>query len=458
MECPHILIIDDELSIRELLKFILKNEGYELYTAATGSEALALAQKQKFELILQDMMLPDIGGIELLQKLKEIQPNTILMVITAALGWQIAVEAMRLAAFDYIRKPFDNDHLKASIARALKYKELHKHIPITSHNDMLQNIIGSSAPIQKIQELIRRAAPTDSTILIQGESGTGKELVARAVHANSLRREAVFIPVNCGAVSETLMESELFGHKKGSFTGAVSDKKGLFDVADNGTLFFDEIGEMTNATQVKLLRVLEYREFIPVGATAGKEVDVRFITATNRNLEAMIEKNEFREDLYYRLNVIPIYLPPLRDRKEDIPLLAGHFLALYANRMRKYVTQFAEDAMQLLLAYHWPGNIRELSNLLQRAVVLCEGNTIHRKDLEHHISVQKQRKNELDVEIPENGLDIAHELETIERAYIRKALAKTQGNLTNAAQLLRMTFRSMRYTVKKYGIDPEEFA
>lgn len=458
MDRPKILIIDDELNIRTLLEYILKAENYILNTAENGNEGLAKCHDCQFDVILQDMMLPDIDGIELLKQLKELQPHTIIIVITATEAWQNAVEAMRLGAFDYIHKPFGNEHIKATVARSIKYKAIRKSIPATAKNEGLENIIGSSVCVQKMQEIIRRAAPTDSTILIHGESGTGKELVARAIHRNSLRREGVFIPVNCGAFSETLMESELFGHVRGSFTGAINDKKGLFEVANNGTLFFDEIGEMLPSTQVKLLRILEYREFFPVGSTTAKEVDVRFISATNRNLETQIEKGEFREDLYYRLNVIPIHLPPLRERKEDIPLLAGHFLAVYTTHMHKYVIKFSEDAMALLLSYHWPGNIRELSNLIQRAVVMSESNTIERRDLEHHIPNNKTKLANLDMDIPETGLDLEGYLENIERQLLIKALQKTKGNLTQAAIILKTSFRSLRYKVSKLKIDPDQYS
>lgn len=456
MEQSKILIVDDESNMRTLLSYILKSELYQLETASNGAECLAKCHSQKFDIILQDMMLPDMEGIELLNQFKTLQVQTIVIVITATDSWQIAVEAMRLGAFDYIRKPFENEQVKAAVTRAIKYKEMRKTIPVAGHNEGLENIIGSSPYMQKVQDIIRRVAPTDSTVLIQGESGTGKELVARAVHRNSLRRETVFIPVNCGAFSETLMESELFGHLKGSFTGAIRDKKGLFEVADNGTLFFDEIGEMLPSTQVKLLRVLEYREFMPVGSTKPKAVDIRFIAATNQNLEKQIEKNAFREDLYYRLNVIPIYLPPLRERKEDIPLLAGYFLALYADRMHKYVIKFSDDAMKLLLNYHWPGNIRELSNLIQRAVVMCEDSTIQRKDLEHHIPDTRLKKNESDITLPENGLNLETYIENIEKILIKKALQKSKWNITNAALLLKMSFRSLRYKISKYKIPQDE--
>ena len=276
-------------------------------------------------------------------------------------------------------------------------------------------------------DLIRLASPTDSTIIIYGESGSGKELVARAIHLNSLRRGNVFIPVNCGAVSESLMESELFGYVKGAFTNAIADKKGLFEVADNGTLFLDEIGETSLQTQVKLLRVLEERQFLPVGGTSPRQVDVRFITATNRNLEEQMKKGEFREDLYYRLNVIPIHIPPLRERRGDIPLLAGHFLALYSNRLHKHVTQFSDEVMKFFLQHEWAGNIRELSNLIQRAVVMSESEIITMKDIQECFPAKHPMHCFSDLEFSEEGIDLEKKLEEIESHYLKKALKKTGG-------------------------------
>ncbi len=449
MSQSQILIIDDEISMRQLLKYIFRSESYEITTVGSGNDALGLIEKQKFDLIIQDMMLPDMEGIDLLHQIRSLQKQAMVIVITAVIGWKTAVEAMRIGAFDYIRKPFNNDNIKAVVSRALKYKAVLDSMSGRQIEGI--HIIGNSSQIQQVQEIIRRAAPTDSTIIIHGESGTGKELVARAIHLASLRRENVFIPVNCAAISETLLESELFGHMKGSFTNAIADKKGLFEISNNGTLFFDEIGEMSLQTQVKLLRVLEYREFVPVGGTEPRQVDVRFITATNRNLEKEIEKGDFREDLYYRLNVIPITLPPLRERKEDIPLLAGHFLALYASRLHKYVTQISDEVMQLLLNYHWPGNIRELSNLIQRAIVLCEGNIIVKEDLGNYIQIENKKREDFTF-FPTEGVNLEEKLEELEKKYIKEALKICNGSLTNAARLLQLSFRSLRYKVKKYKL------
>ena len=457
MSSKKILIIDDEYGMRELLRIVFKNENYYTKTAGTGQESLVLLKQETFDIIIQDMMLPDISGIKLLSQIKKLYPRTIVIIITAVAGWQTAVEAMRIGAFDYIKKPFDNNNIKSVVNRGIKYKIIQDSMPKKERVE-IQNIIGNSRKIQDIQELIRRAAPTDSTIMIYGESGTGKELVARAIHRNSLRRENVFIPVNCAAIAENIIESELFGHMKGSFTHAISDKKGLFEISDNGTLFFDEIGELNVQTQVKLLRVIEYREFMPVGGTQSRQIDVRFIAATNQDLEKNVEKGEFREDLFYRLNVIPIYVPPLRDRKEDIPLLAGHFLAINAARMHKHVVKFSDDVMELLLNYEWTGNIRELSNLIQRAVVLCEGDTITKKDLGNYIKLENSTLNNVNPPLPEGGINIEEKLKQVEQYYIKEALKSSKGNLTEAAKLLKLSFRSFRYKVKKYGINSSEFS
>ena len=449
-----ILIVDDELSMRQLLKCILRRDKYDITLAATANEAIEIAKKQPFDLIVQDMILPDIHGIDLLQQLKQIRPQAMIVIITAMAGWKTAVEAMRIGAFDYIRKPFDNNNIQSAVARALKQKKLREIMP-NNGGEFVQNIIGNSEQVQQIQYLIRRAAPTDSTVIIYGESGTGKELVARAIHLNSFRRENVFIPVNCGAISESLMESELFGHIRGAFTSAVQDKKGLFEIADNGSMFFDEIGEMSLQTQVKLLRVLEDKQFIPLGAIKARQVDVRFITATNRDLEEQVRKGEFREDLYYRLNVISVKLSPLRERKDDIPLLAGHFLAIYSSRLHKQVTQFSDEVMEFLLNYDWPGNVRELSNVIQRAVVMCESSTISKEDLYGYMQIkEKKRKYFSYPELPAHGFLLEKELENFEKHFIEAALKRTSGNLTNAAGLLQLSFRSLRYKVKKYKIKP----
>lgn len=445
-----ILVIEDELSMRELLHYIFSSENYELTMAASGAEAEKYLDRRDFDIVIQDMKLPDIDGIVLLTRIRQSHPHSVLIVITALSGWKTAVDAMRLGAFDYIKKPFDNKNLRMVVSRALQYKEfLEKLPPVTE--DATCMLIGNSLQIQKLQDLIRRVALTDTTVLICGESGSGKELVARAIHLNSTRREHVFIPVNCGAISENLIESELFGHVKGAFTDAIRDKKGLFEIANGGTLFLDEIGEMSLSTQVKLLRVLEEKSFLPLGGTVPKVVNVRFIAATNRNLEEQVQKGRFREDLYYRLNVIPIHIPPLRERKEDIPLLAGHFLSRHALRFHKTVTGFSEDVMDLFLSYDWPGNVRELDNLIQRAVLLCEDEIIQTKDLKVYLPYRKETLQEY-TDLPEEGFDLGAKVEEFEKFYIKRALERTRGHLTQAAGLLNLSFRSLRYKVKKYKI------
>jgi len=451
-----ILVVDDEESMREFLSVILRKEGYAVDCAADGREAFALAREQPFDLILEDLKMPGMDGIELLRALKEHDPEVLVIIMTAYSTWNSAVEAMRLGAYDYIRKPFDNNDIKATVARAIGLRRLHEdsrdgagEIPVK-----ISNLIGHSLEMQEVFSLIRRVAPTDSTVLITGDSGTGKELVARALHHNSLRREQTFLSVNCGAFTETLLESELFGHVRGAFTGAISDKKSLFEVADRGTLFLDEVGEMLSNTQVKFLRVLEEREFMPVGGTQRKKADVRFITATNKDLQKEVEAGAFREDLYYRLNVIPIRLPPLREKKEDIPLLAGHFLAKCVKSTRRVVTGFSEEAMQALMRYDWPGNVRELENVIQRAVTLSDGPRIEQSDLAGQIRALPAQGRLIYTDIPEDGLDLEKRIKDIEKSYIELALEKTGGNLTKAAEILKMSFRSIRYKVKKYGIQP----
>jgi two-component system response regulator PilR (NtrC family) len=447
---PRLLVVEDELSMRQLLSYIFDGENYQVTTAATGQEACRILQMQCFDIILQDVMLPDIEGLVLLNQIKQEQPKTIVIVITAVVGWKTAVEAMRLGAFDYIKKPFDNKNIRMVVQRALQYK---KSLD-TSLKDVytLPNLIGNSPHMQKIQELIRRMAPTDATILVYGESGCGKELVARAIHMNSMRRENVFIPVNCGAIAESLIESELFGYVRGAFTGAVNNKKGLFEVAHCGTLFLDEIGEMSLSTQVKLLRVLEEKEFIPLGGNVPHHADVRFVSATNRNLDELVKKGDFREDLYYRMNVMPIQIPPLRERKEDIPLLAGHFLSLHASHFHKQVVRFSDAAMERVLNYDWPGNIRELGNLIQRAVLMCEGEVIETKDIAGYIPYTISTAAGIYPDLPDEGIVLDDRVAEFELFYIKKALQKTNGHMTNAAKLLHMSFRGLRYKVKKYNL------
>jgi len=459
----RILIVDDEEGMREYLTVALEKEGYRIDTAGDGAEALAKFEKGGYDVVLEDLKMPRMGGIELLRKIKETDAHIPVIIMTAFSTWDSAVEAMRLGAYDYVKKPFDNYEIKSVIRRALELVERLRRAKEENRDVVyFDNLIGNSPHIKDLKKLIRRIAPTDSTVLIQGESGVGKELVARAIHSYSQRSEEPFIVVNCGAFNENLLESELFGHVRGSFTGAISDKKGLFLVADKGTVFLDEIAEMSRQTQVKLLRVLEQRVFMPVGSTKAQKVDVRFIAATNKILAEEVKKETFREDLFYRLNVIRIDIPPLRERKEDIPLLAGHFIARYVASMNKSVKDVSQGASEVLMSYDWPGNVRELDNTIQRAIAMADGDVITLDDLvvSHRIPFPASELVEAEgsemmspgIHLPEKGIDLEEHLSGIERTYILKALEKTGGNITNAAALLKMSFRSLRYKIKKLGI------
>ncbi|MFA5794915.1 MAG: sigma-54 dependent transcriptional regulator [Candidatus Brocadiia bacterium] len=465
----RILVVDDEESICTVLEVVLRNEGYEVTTTTDGYEGLKLFKEsypdRPYDLIIQDIKMPEISGLTLLGKFQEINPEVIVLIITAFSSYQVAVEAMRLGAYDYIQKPFDNElDLKPTIQRAVHMKRL-MTMAKTAYKDEevgvnpFKIIVGTSPEMKKIYDLIRRVAQTDSTVIIQGESGTGKELVARALHYQSARMSELFLTVNCGAFTETLLESELFGHIKGSFTHAISDKKGLLEVADKGTFFLDEVSELSPALQVKLLRVIEAREFKPVGSVETKKSDVRFITATNVNLEDQVKKGLFREDLFYRLNVINIHLPPLRERSSDIPLLAGHFLGKYARMMKKDIKGFDTEALETLMLYHWPGNIRELENSVQRAVALSQGALIKPDDLNlklQPLGLNKEMGEPVLMGADGGGVNINMEekMTEIEKAYIEKALKLTNGNLTEAAKLLGTTYRTLRYKAKKYNITP----
>ncbi len=380
-EASCIIVLDDEQAIQRLLKLVLESEGYEVMTTDDGRQALDVVRHQPVDLIIQDLRMPKMDGLAFLRQLKEVNAELPSIVLTAYGTLETAVEAMRLGAYTHINKPFDTDEIRLTVSRALERLELRKKNLPRSHVPFLDIIGNSTTPMSNVSRLIEMAAPTDSTILISGESGTGKELVARAIHYNSLRADQAFIPVNCGAFTETLLESELFGHVRGAFTNAINNHEGVFERADRGTLFLDEVGEMSLTTQVKLLRVLETRTFKPVGGSKDLKVDVRFITATNRNLSSMVAEGQFREDLFYRLNVIPIQLPPLRERREDIPLLAGHFLARNAKRANKNIKSMEDAAVEKLLSYPWPGNVRELENTLERAVALARGDRLTALDI-----------------------------------------------------------------------------
>ncbi|HUV78291.1 MAG TPA: sigma-54 dependent transcriptional regulator [Desulfobacterales bacterium] len=458
---PHILVVDDELSMRELLEVLLGKEGYRVSCAENGSKAVSMIKKTEFDLLLCDIRLGDMTGIDVLKASKDQNPNTVVIMISAYATTEAAVEAMNKGAYDFVPKPFDNEELKLTIKNALDLKtiEHEKEILDNELKRTLQfgKIVGNSPSMKNIFNLIRQVSKTKTSILITGESGTGKELIAKAIHEESDQRERSFVVVNCGGIPETLMESELFGHKKGSFTGATQDKKGLFEVADQGTIFLDEIGELTLPIQVKLLRAVQERAFKPVGSNEDISVDIRIISATNKKLEDEVITGNFREDLFYRLNVIEIRMPPLRERKSDIRLLAQHFLDKYSREMGREVTKISSYAIDLLTKYDFPGNIRELENLIERSVALSSTNIILPDSLA--LSLHKRRwiegiqNRRFDLDEVRKGVSLDVILEEIEKAYLEKALECTNGKKQEAADLLDISFRTFRYRLSKLGID-----
>ncbi len=446
----RILVVDDEQSMCDLLSVILEKEGYSVDAALGGEAALELFEKARYDLVLEDLKMPGMDGIQLLSRLKEIDPLAVVIIMTAYSSWDTAVEAMRLGAHDYIRKPFDNLSVKEMVSRVVREARVLRSRADAGESP-IASMIGHSSSTQEVFRLVRLVAPTDTTILIHGESGSGKNLLARVIHLASLRASKPFISANCGAFSDSLLESELFGHVKGAFTGAIEDKRGLFEIADKGSFFLDQITEMSPATQVKVLRMLEDREFRPLGSTDTRRIDVRFIAATNRDIEQEVERGTFREDLYYRLHVVLIKLPPLRDRREDIPVLAGHFLAAYARSMGKQVTGISREAMEALVNFDWPGNVRELQNTIQRAVALAEGGEIQ---LQHLLGKMKTLAGSSIPAIPPDGIDLEEALADVERQYLRQALERCSWNTVKAASLLGVSLRSMRYKMRKHRIRP----
>jgi len=448
----RILVVDDEQSMRELLSIMLRKEGYEVVTADNGEKALKAVQNDIFDLVITDLKMPQMDGMTLLKAVKESSPDTIVIIITAFGTTEGAEKARLLGAYDYIGKPFNNDEIKLVIQNALEKGHLRKENILLKREIEsrmgFENFIGKSEPMQRIFSLIRQVADTKSTVLITGESGTGKELVARALHAQGSRNAHPFVTVNCGALPETLLESELFGYMKGSFTGAVANKQGLFETANGGTIFLDEISTMTPALQVKLLRVLQEREFKRVGGTADIKVDVRVIAATNRELLADVNKGLFREDLYYRLNVILITVPPLRERKDDIPYLVEYFLGRSAPG--KKAKKITPEAMKLLLNYRWPGNVRELENTIERLVILTAGDIITVEHLSESLKNASSGTELIPLDIPESGIDLESLLQNAERTMLYKALDKAGGVKTEAAKLLGLSFRSFRHRLQKY--------
>ncbi len=451
-----ILIVDDEQSMRDVLSIMLKRAGYGVTTASDGEEAVGHIHKEIFDLVITDLRMPKMGGLDVLKTVKASSPETVVLVITAFASAESAVEAMKHGAYDYLTKPFQVDEVQLIIRNALERRRLSTENMLLKREMASQSsfsrIIGQSDAMQRVFEVIKKVADSKSNVLIGGESGTGKELVARAIHYNSSRAQMPFVTVNCSAVPETLLESELFGHMKGSFTGAVSNKAGLFEVANGGTIFLDEIGDTTPTIQVKLLRVIQEREFRRVGGTQDVKVDVRIVAATNRDLEKAVAEGAFREDLYYRLDVIPIKIPPLRMRTGDIPLLVSHFLEKFAGESGKPVPAITQEAVHVLLAHEWRGNVRELENVIERVVAFSTSGSVTDADIRGWLHKTVSPQQVVPTDLPEDGLDLEGLINSIEKDLLLKALERSQWVKKRAARLLRLNTRSFRYRLEKYEI------
>lgn len=453
-----ILVVDDEQSLREVLSIMLKRAGYAVTSVSDGEEAIEHLNKEIFDLVITDLRMPKVDGMEVLKAVKSASPDTVVLVITAFATADSAVEAMKQGAYDYLTKPFQVDEVQLIIRNALEKRRLSTENMLLKREMASQSsfaqLVGQSEAMQKVFDVVRKVADSKSNVLICGESGTGKELVARAIHYNSARSTAPFVAVNCSAVPETLLESELFGHMKGSFTGAISNKAGLFEVANGGTIFLDEIGDTTPTIQVKLLRVIQEREFRRVGGNQDVKVDVRVVAATNKDLEKAVADGTFREDLYYRLDVIPIKLPPLRMRSGDIPLLVNHFLERFSKESGKPTPALSAEAMQVLLAHEWRGNVRELENLIERVVAFSNGAMVTDTDVRGwlHRSVSPQSASGVPTDLPDDGLDLEGLINGIEKDLLMKALERTKWVKKKAARLLRLNTRSFRYRLEKYAI------
>ena len=497
MPRPRIVLADDELNLRKVLGAILSRDGYEVLEARDGQEALALVgDNPGIAALITDLRMPRLDGMGLLRRIVADHPDVPVIMITAHGSVDSAVEAVKLGAFDYIEKPFEQTQIQQVVAKALKQHELDKRAPRAAQPAAFggrYGLIGRSPVLEQVFGVIEKVADTPSTVLISGESGTGKELIARALHNNSSRKAAPFIKINCAAIPKTLMESELFGYEKGAFTGAVASKPGRFELADSGTLFLDEIGEIPVEMQVKLLRVLQESEFERVGGIKTIKVDVRLVTATNRDLQKEVAAGAFREDLFYRLNVVPVHLPPLRERRGDIPLLVEHFIARFNERLKKQITGVDDEALARLTAHPWPGNIRELENVLERTILFCEGPTIHAADLPPELvanapaaaaAAQPSQPSALGVPLavpPASSVPnttppfgsampppstearasslkelVRQETERVERELIVRALEETGGNVTQAARKLKISRKSLQNKMKEFGLRDRE--
>ena len=452
-----ILVVDDETSLREMLTILLQREGYIVEQAADGAVAVEMAEDGTYDLIISDIQMPRVTGIELLRRLRQHDNSVTVIMITAFSSTEEAVEAMKLGAYDYITKPFKNDEIRLVIKNALEREQLQKENRQLKRQlgqrYSFQSLIGNSPAMSKLISLLERVAPSQVNVLITGESGTGKELVAQALHLNSDRKDHPFVPINCGAIPENLLESELFGHEKGAFTGADKRKEGLFESADNGTLFLDEIGELPMGMQVKLLRVLQEREFRRVGGTSNISLNIRLVAATNQDLSERIQEGAFREDLFYRLNVVSIELPPLRMRQDDIPLLINKF---YQRLTGKDEYRIEKKALELLLNYDWPGNVRELENLVERCVVLGETDELTVDCLPGQICKRNSSHCGAIGDLPDDGFNLDDWLEDMERTVLLRALEKSGGVKKKAADLLGINFRSIRYRLGKLGMSEND--
>lgn len=454
----RILVVDDERSMQDFLEILLVRDGHDVMTVGSAPEALAAVEGDDFDLVISDIRMPGMSGLELLGQIEELSPETLVVMITAHGNTETAVDAMKQGAYDYLTKPCPVDEIRLVVQKALEKREL------SSENRLLRrqlqdrssfpSIIGKSPALEEVFELVRQVAPNRTNLLLSGESGTGKELVARAIHASSDRASRPFVTVNCGAIPENLLESELFGHVRGSFTGATSNKVGIFEVADGGTLLLDEVGDLPATLQVKLLRAIQEKSFRRVGGTRDQQVDVRIISATNRNLDEEVREGRFREDLYYRLNVIEIRIPAIRERRGDIPLLVRHFIERYAEMLGRPLTGIEPEALTALERYDFPGNVRELENLIERAVTLSRGTRITLESLPPMVRNETRPGPKASPRVPDVGLDRL--LADYERGILRDALRRADGVKKRAANLLGITFRSFRYRVEKLDLDRDD--
>ncbi len=457
----RILVVDDEANLRKVLAAILRKDGYEVAIAEDGEQAMAEFEKNGADVIISDLVMPKLGGMDILTRVRASRPDIPVIIITAHGTVDSAVEAIKLGAFDYITKPFEHSEIRAVVAKAARTQEANQG-HVAPDGSARKSIVGGGTRMEELFKIIDKVADTPSTVLITGESGTGKELVATALHQGSSRRDKPLIKINCAAIPKDLMESELFGYERGAFTGAVSSKPGRFELADGGTLFLDEIGEIPLEMQVKLLRVLQESEFERVGGIKTTRVDVRLIAATNRDLEKETEAGRFRKDLFYRLNVVPIQLPPLRDRVEDIPSLVEHFIEKYNKRLNKKMEGIADEALVLLQGWPWPGNIRELENLMERVILFAEGARIEVKDLPEGVRGGMPATPTLPAgATPQPGETplkdfLKQKQAEIEKSFIVQALAKTEGNVTRAAKLLQISRKSLQTKMKEFGLRDEE--